>query len=214
MIRYAGILALIVVVLASCEKAEPIEHETLTPLPYLPVYPGSSWTYVLDGKTIVETTASDYELHSYNSREHQGRKTEPKFVPMWKGQPIYGYSSPKIFYDLENMEESSNGLAQTPFLSEHTTEEFILSNAADYYSVRKTVAWDQIMMVDTITYNEVVVVNDYYQYKNPPDSEPVLFKIHYYAKGIGLIGFDEVINAGQDTVPNMRLVRYNINKPN
>src|SRR4030095_5992968 len=81
---------------SSCKKEEDDHsYPTIYPLPYLPVYPGSDWTYLDDdGDTIIYKTESNYILHSYSSAKLYGAETEPVYVPVWRGMPIYGYSTP------------------------------------------------------------------------------------------------------------------------
>lgn len=211
--RILVIILVSAVVLLACNKEQVIEYETLYPLPYLPVYPGSSWTYIHppDKSTVIHTTKPEYALHSYESKNFRGKRTEPVFVPVWEGQAVYGYSSPIIYYDLENLDESAWGDVQVAHLSEKVGEKIDLSNAEEYTAYRMVTQKELFYALDTAYYSNVLVVNDYLLGKES-GAAPILFKIWYYAKDIGLIGMDDVIAAGSDTIPNLRLVDFHINK--
>ena len=67
--RTGFILLLFVVFLYSCDKSDvmndgtvTLNYDTIRPLSYLPVYPGSYWIYD-DGDSVF--TESEYKLYSY-----------------------------------------------------------------------------------------------------------------------------------------------------
>lgn len=203
-------IASITLLLLGCGKPEEIVYQTVEPLPYLPVYPGSWWVYDLNGEDVVWSVETDYLLHTYESKQHLGKKTEPTYVPVWEGEAVYGYSSPGIFYDLEQDEPCEDCEVQIPYLSENLGERFELSNAPLFYTYRQAMSREQSFLLDTTYYTDVLVVNDYMQFKNA--EPPILIKSAYYARNIGLIGYDEFTNGGTEKIPNIRLREYSIKK--
>jgi hypothetical protein len=70
--------------------------DTIKPLPYYPVYPGSWWTYQIDNNEMVTKRVQDqYQLHFYKlgSLDPWGPATysDTVYVPFFDSKPIYGY---------------------------------------------------------------------------------------------------------------------------
>jgi hypothetical protein len=79
---------LVILTLAACEKEK--EPETIYPLRYFPVYPGSHWTYLVnDTDTLVSSTSPEYIEMTFIS---PGGETDPMLVPYLDNEPIFGYS--------------------------------------------------------------------------------------------------------------------------
>lgn len=156
------ITSAILVILISCKKDKVISNpETIYPLPYLPVYPGSVWNYIDDnGDTIVYKTDDSYRLHSYRSYEAYGNTTNPVYVPYWNGNPIYGYSTPMQTFSPSFPEEYARGLKQIGFLSETKETRWITYQSQYGYALRVVVKTDTAITVNSLNFNHVIVVND------------------------------------------------------
>ena len=86
--------------MVSCEKSSDPIHETIKPLDYFPVYPGSWWKYRINDTLIsIDTVSKEYQLHSYpNQPEYYDENgnivqefSDPVYVPFFNSRPIYGY---------------------------------------------------------------------------------------------------------------------------
>ena len=104
------IVVFICFVLSFCKKESEKdinqqEYDTIKPLSYFPVYPGSYWIYKewhkgnVDTLNIKDTTLSTYILHQYQLMPDS--LSNPVYVPFLNGIPIYGYDT--ITCDLNGM---------------------------------------------------------------------------------------------------------------
>jgi hypothetical protein len=203
-------LFILFIVFFSCKKDQQVDYETIYPLPYLPVYPGSHWTYLDEnGDTLVQSTSSEYQLHSYKSFNLDGNNTDPVYVPYWNGYPVYGYSTPE-YTTSGAFTDFHYGMKQVGYLSEQLGQSW--STYANQYgsSGRKVVNIDTTLLVNSILFNHVIKVNDYgSSYHEPPGNH--LRATNYYAKDIGLIQQDEIYN---DTlvIHHLKIISYFINQ--
>ncbi len=198
-------LTILLILLISCKKEKQESYKTIYPLPYLPVFPGSSWTYInMDGDTVSQTTSSEYQLNSYSSYALYGSKTDPVYVPFWNGEPVYGYSSPKET-TTGAFEGYERGLSQIGYLSETLGQGWGIGYSQYGGSSRIVSNIDTSITINSITFNHVITVNDwsYIMFVNPR-----LTKINYYAKDVGLIKQDIL----KDTVmiQNLGIISYSI----
>ncbi len=75
--------------------------DTIKPLPYYPVYPGSWWKYIVNNnEEITKYVQNEYQLHFFklNSIDPWGpiQYSDTVYVPFFDSKPIYGYD--KIEY--------------------------------------------------------------------------------------------------------------------
>lgn len=179
-------LFFILVFFLSCKKEKQEAIQTIYPLPYLPVYPGSKWTYLNEvGDTIIQSTAPEYQLHQYISESIGDYMTDYVYVPFWNGKPVYGYSTP-----IDNMTTTfgDNGLTQIGYLSEKKGEQWTTYLSKITTSFRVVENIDTSITVNSINYNNVIKVCDYGHYA--PNGPQYLAYVSYYAKNIGLIKED------------------------
>ena len=196
---------LLIILFCSCGK-EPEKRavQTIYPLPYLPVYPGSRWRYLnSDGDTITYTTGNEYSENAYRSYALNGNYTDPVKVPYWNGQPIYGYSTPVEVFPQHS---GHVGSRQVGFLSVTSGDRF----TTDSY---KGLAWREVgntdtsISVDGNLYNHVIRVNNWAEssFYNYPRT---LNGATYYARDIGLIKEEDL----RDSTITLRLLDYFINR--
>jgi len=188
---------------SSCNKVEDDQnYPTNYPLPYLPVYPGSDWTYMdEDGDTIIYKTESNYILHSYYSAKLHGAETEPVYVPVWRGMPIYGYSTPT------ESQYNSGIYYQSIIVSEiQGTITYYHYDNHGYYGWSTVAFTDTSTSVNNLYFENVIVIADssgsgYHQNEK-------LRGYKYYAKDVGLIKIESV-----DSVVHQKLgiISYHIN---
>jgi hypothetical protein len=203
-------LILFVFILFGCNDKPEIEIQTIYPLPYLPVYPGSYWTYLNEfGDTIHSFVEDEYKTDRYQSYELNGNYTDNAFVPFWNGLPIYGYSTPEYTVTAAYHETGKEGKRQLPILKE--TKGYGWRTYSSQYgsSARWVVAVDTTIVVNSITYNNVIVVNDSgysYQGLNTVHS---FGRASYFAKDVGLIREDR--DGGSGIIIHLSLIDYFIN---
>lgn len=173
----------------SCRKELPFEQhtppDTLFPRPYLPIYPGSWWTYrnASDSTTFTEY-AGGYVLdrmsyNEYNSQEY--------YVPLWRGRTYFGYG----FYN-----EGGAGCFTKELDPFSGTGSWLYEpNPGDprfsYWNVwRKTDSTGLTLTIDSVIYTDVIKVVEY-EISSGSTAQWDVFD-YYYAKDVGLIRVDKV----------------------
>ncbi|HQH19811.1 MAG TPA: hypothetical protein PKZ43_09670 [Bacteroidales bacterium] len=197
------IIILFFIIIVSCKKENNEQlYPTFYPLPYLPVYPGSYWKYTTNnGDTTLQKTSDNYILHSYNSSELGGIKTDPVYVPYWDGKPIYGYCTPCGY--------------QIPILKTELGASWETSNniSVHVYDCAKTIAVDTNILINGINYDSVIVIKDEHYSYSPM---PLSYDKKYYAKNIGLIKEDDFVfnqnTASYDSTNALSIINFHINK--
>lgn len=237
---FLGILA-ILTGLISCEKKyvatynEVISHDTIKPLSYFPVYPGSFWKYrvikkrydiSINGKDTsyssvnIDTsysemrTASEYKIHYYNVSPQYNPNgpilliefSDSVYVPFLNDEPIYGYD--KVDVDSYYLYDDVT-YKKYPFLSENIGFEFLYG----WYDFRHTYIGSYYKIIDKTTdlnNDSMIVVHGHR--KIGPDKYLRRDEWKYYYKDIGLkynYVFDQRIG---DTIYKKELIDYYINK--
>jgi len=197
------IIVIILLIVSSCKKEDSKNYQTIYPLPYLPVYPGSFWKYISDkGDTVTYTTSDNYILDSFTSNDLGGMKTDPIYVPYWNGEPVYGYSF---------LWSDGDGQILVPYLKEEDKASW--SRCGYKYCIDDIiVAKDTSLVVHYAIYNSVIVVkeaNDGLSWGPPPGIHSTYF---YYAKNVGLIKEINVDEINHDTIQTLNIIDYHINK--
>lgn len=183
----------------ACDDA--VELEYVTPLSYMPVYPGSYWDYT-DGSRV--KVATQYQEHQYEEGTNTTAWSPIKMVPVLDGEYVYEYSIYQFstVYPLKQM------------LSESVT-------SWEVDKINNQIIWRKVISVsDTLLVNfadstsvdslkNVIVVVEYM------DSLGVgrWNEKEYYAKNIGLVRKE--VNNPYDTIDPViikEIFRYSINK--
>lgn len=117
-----GLLSLLFFSLTNCESIDDPEYDLIYPGSYYPCFPNSWWKYEVNDTTIITSSASNYELHSYlldpgtaSTPPNLEKFSEPTYVPVVDGVHIYGYK--KIQWGSE-CHHCSNGFYLERFMSE------------------------------------------------------------------------------------------------
>lgn len=195
------------IIFVSCQKEKQKDYETIVPLSYLPVYPGSSWTYLNEnGDTVKQFTLPEYQLHSYKSYKLFGNNTDKVYVPFWNGVPVYGYSSPLVTTS-PAWTDYYVGLKQVGYLSETPGQSWVLFSSQYEKFFRTVVNIDTTVTVNTITYNHVITVYDSAKFIGRINFR--LSEINYFAKDVGLIQQD--IYNDTAIVHHLGIISYFIN---
>ncbi len=186
-----------------CEKVD--EHcldwgsgQVFQPMEYLPVYPGSSWTYVdTSGTLVVKSVSTAYLPHSF---EKGSCRTHIAFVPYWDGMYIYGYKYPAG----TSYGEKLNGLAS--LLNDAPVGTWWeLDHWAGTMVFRRILARDTTILANGFPYANVIMVG---HASGVDPSQCSYDEFRYYAKDIGLIRVDNV--HFMDTVSVLELTQYHI----
>jgi hypothetical protein len=224
------IILLVGIFYISCESSDEIInvvpiYDTIKPLSYFPVFPGSYWRYVIyknfnddisfdsetDTSYSYDSVSSEYLLHSYlimpdwdlNNNVYIERYSDTVYVPFLNGEPIYGYN---------RIDEAAQLSAPTyyqkyPFLSETLGDKFY----THYYDPR----WDYLgpymevveKKVDTHNDSIIVLRGDYYgNYNN------YVVDNYIYKKDVGLVFYYVTSKVHTDTLYRKKLIDYYIKK--
>lgn len=183
-------------------------YDTIKPLDYFPAFPGSYWIYN-NGDTL--RVEDNYKLCIYN---HAYYLYPPDFdtlyLPKFLPNSIYG----DVFimgYSITN----HGSYKDPPFrgiLSETEGGCFYVASLVDSKVEGMTIKKDTSIMINNITYNNVIITIQYNTRFISPCSPEVYAGVkEYYAKGIGLIR-REVRNFPFDTIYRVdcELLDYNI----
>jgi hypothetical protein len=178
----------------SCQKDQEefsSPYDTIFPEPYLPVYPGSYWIY--NGGAIEYKVSDTYVLNSFiYSVNGTLYESKPCYVPIWKGLPVYKYSTPTGYRSIELYETDK---ATTGFMNDLLSFT-VGDNALDSASLGSHYwywsAYHYIAAVNTSIvsggniYDSVIMVEKHmdgiFQWRK--------METYYYAKNIGLIRVD------------------------
>lgn len=189
---------ILIIILASCKKESdsgpgpvPQGYDTIFPLSYFPVYPGSYWVYVdsmLDTATI--RTDSLYRLDHYYT-------SDTFYVPIYEGTPIWGYEAHT------GPISHSGSYPLTRILSDTLPvgSSWVIHHWMGTGISRKIVARDTGIIVFGNKYEPTIIIEEYYS-EGPPTY--IWIARRYYTKDIGLIRED--IYNSQDSATNTKLL--------
>lgn len=201
---------MVTVVCISCRKEETKAHCTewgagtvFEPLPYLPAYPGSTWTYVdTNGVTSVQRTSENYMPHQF---ERSTCTTQIAWVPVWNGRYLYGYRTPITSEYYTHPTSLSSLLVDAPagYL-------WVVQYWQGNYWAREVTARDTNIVVQGTTYSDVLVIAELYGDGTNYHASSWSF----YARDIGLVRVDKrrYTDTGSDTVAVLELVDHYINR--
>lgn len=224
--------------LISCEKdgnhlpapADSVAYDTIKPLNYFPVYPGSSWTYLeckkiyeydsnsggynyvrTDSAIVVDSVSLNYVAHAYETvpewdgSQYIQKYSDTVYVPLYNGEPIYQYS--KIDIASEPPFGPITYYKKYMFLSDHVGDTLI----PQYYDTRFNYLGPYLVIQEkTVDKNNdsVIVVKGYY-YGNYNDGGIDWIT---YKKNVGLVSFYSVSPTVNDTIYKKVLVDYTIKR--
>jgi hypothetical protein len=219
------ILALISIVACNPDKFNPDDFNIIEPGSYFPVYPNSYWkyevfrnqvtydpqldtVYVTPYDTFYRTysTEPEYQLHTYKPEpryvdgELRYPSSEPVFVPIYEGIPIYKYRKPVT---RGYMYGSNEYQELWPFMSErvgdtiHPPPSKYVVPGPYYETVLKTVDAnnDSILVIREFYLPGAAVFNQYKTYK----------------KNVGLVSIVKYNAETISTRETWRLIEYQIN---
>lgn len=174
---------------------------------YLPIYPGSYWTYINQlGDTVTSRVDSLYIRDSTDC--NGGYCSRRGLVPVWGGSRMWKYGSSKtdlygkrLLYD--QLREASVG---TEWLATTVTH---YDTSLPY---RKVTAVDTSLTVRGVQFDSVIVIHEYYT-----GFLSGYWKAdYYYAKKIGLIMSNYKVydwNTNTYETGSRELISYSINQP-
>jgi hypothetical protein len=163
------------------DKAPPViipkTIDTLYPLSYLPVYPGSYWKYVdSNGDSTIDITNPTYELDYWsNTADH----SDTYYAPMYNGIYIWGYQAHK-----------STGHPLSPPMQTILSENLAVGSQWEIFNdqgntiMRKIIVKDTTITISGIDYYPTIGVEEYQQIG---PATYLWYARRYYTKDIGLI---------------------------
>lgn len=182
-----------------------IDYDTIFPESYYPIYPSSWWKYSVNDSIISTIHSSeDYVLNFFRSSQNQSwiphEYSDPKFVPLLEGEPIYGY------WKVDHIQPPFGDYYKLwPFLSEEVGYEYVRGWTDGRYG----------------DYNEHLIIKD--KYLSGMDSI-LLVEGHWvsgiytswksyqkYIKGVGLDTYYVIDTLEMDTLYSKILMDYYIN---
>jgi hypothetical protein len=200
----------------SCKKDENVEenisstsnptatsYDTIFPLNYFPVFPGSYWEYVdSNNDTTIIRTDSSYKKDQYTYGS-AAFVSDTFFVPFYNNIPIWGYEAHT------GPISNSGSYPLTTILSDSLPvgTNWVISNWTGTEISRKIIAKDTTIITSTSLYYPTIVVEEYYSYGPPVYT---WIKRRYYTKDIGLIR-EEIYDYPNATINSKELIGYFIN---
>ena len=187
----------------ACEKADENcpgwrSGQIFQPMEYLPVYPGSSWTYVdTSGTLVVKSVSTAYRPHSF---ENGTCRTHLAFVPYWDDMYMYGYRYPAGTSSGEKTNRLVYLLKDAP-----AGTWWELDHWAGTVLFSRILSRDTTILANGLPYSNVIMVGDA---SGVGPSQCSYHEFRYYAKDIGLVRVDEV--NFMDTVSVLELTQYHI----
>ena len=213
------ILSILFTAMISCKKDDPdnplavphppIEdtipnYDTIFPLSYLPVYPGSFWKYIDPfNDTIALLTDTAYILDFYEVGA-AAYVSDTFYVPVYDGDPIWGYEA----HTGPISHAGSYPLTRILSDSLPVGSSWVVHSWSGTVVRRKIIAKDTNIMIQNHEYSPTIVVEEYY-------SEGPLSYIwiarRYFTKNIGMIK-EELFNMPDSTITTSYIINYHINK--
>jgi len=177
--------------------------DTAQPGNYFPVYPGSYWTYLINGTTIQNDSATGYFLHQLNAPNPPYPDDPFFYVPKFNNVFYYGYSTIRV-------NEFDFRYYTAPALSESIG----WASGPDWLVTCSCANGDEVKVV-TAKYQEspsmdwVLKLTSHF----PSIVNPNFGNVGYleYRKGKGLISHYIVDTALNDTLYSKVLISYFIN---
>ncbi|MBP1644647.1 MAG: hypothetical protein H6Q16_222 [Bacteroidetes bacterium] len=166
------------------------DYDTILPKEYFPAFPGSYWVY---NNTDTLRVMEDYQLYIYRRYlDYYGVEYVDDTIVLPKFYPNSIYGDVLILrYEISNFRGSHNEPAWKGILSE-TLGGVFYQSASEFgnQNIGMTVAVDTTIIVNGVTYNDVIVTVLYNRaFMLPP--ELCFYYRDYYAKGVGLIKREE-----------------------
>jgi len=185
-------------------------YDTLKPLNYYPIYPGSYWKYLEnDSDTVIYNASSTYLLHNYlkyKGNDINGNYVElysdTVYVPFLNNNPIYQYNK------IQHIDPPfGDHYTLWPILSENIGFQFDRSwgdtRFGDFREkvkvIQKTVNNDQ---------DSIIILRGHWVFG--PNIKNITIEV--YNKDIGLSSHLTIDTVAMDTIYKLQLIDYYINK--
>jgi hypothetical protein len=184
--------------------------DTIKPLSYYPMYPGSFWKYLKNGMdTILYTTSQTYLAHNYlkfkgldSSGNLVMQYTDTVYVPFLNGSPVYGYQ--KIVWH------------QPPFGDFYSTWPIISENVGyrferDWTDKRYGDFSEKLIVASkSINANQDSIISLKGNWVYGPNVNKI--STQTFIKNIGLSTYYIIDTVAMDTIYSLNLINFYINK--
>ncbi len=190
-----------------------ILHDTIFPMSYFPVYPGSNWKYNYTGNFVLTySTESTYQKDYYDI---DCKTSDTVYVPIYNHYLIWGYSLSKM------VRRCFSHTAPFELLLSETIPvgqkwSIAYTNPSQQGAERKVLARDTTIKISGISYYPTIVMEDAYANIGPA---PFLYggKIRrtYYTKNIGIVKeeYYDYYKYKDSVISTLEILDYFINKP-
>ncbi len=191
--------------LFSCKKDDPNNlYDTIFPLSYFPVYPGSFWEYVNylnDTNRLVTDPAYVLDFYIEGSAAYV---SDTFYVPVYDGVPIWGYEA----HTGPISHAGSYPLTRILSDSLPVGSSWVIHSWSGTAISRKIIAKDTSIMIHNQEYSPTIVVEEYYS-EGPPSYTWIARR--YFTENIGMIK-EELFNMPDSTISTSYIIDYHLNK--
>ena len=214
-------LFILILVMVSCEKTSIIKssdpiydiiYDTIKPLDYFPIYPGSWWKYDINDSLIsIDSVSKIYKINSYRTSpdyfiyDEEGNIiqefSDTVYVPFYNSQPIYGYE--KIEWI---MPPFGDYYIKWPILSETVGFEF----ERDWTDKRYGDFGEKVKVTDKLFNGQDSILILVGHWINGDNRSNIRYQ--EFIKGIGLSKELVIDTTNNDTVYKKLLMDWYINK--
>lgn len=207
--HFTILIVLLVTFMFACKKDNitsnntNLSYNTIFPLDYFPVFPGSYWKYVDDNNDTIEyNTNSSYQKDAYTVGS-AAYVSDTFLVPIYNGIPIWGYEAHT------GPISNSGSYPLTRILSDSLPvgSNWVIYNWSGTAISRKIIAKDTTITISSNSYYPTIVVEEYYS-SGPPSY--IWIAKRYYTKDIGLIR-EDLYNSLDSTTNTKHIIDYFIN---
>lgn len=211
---------LLMLLLSSCKKKQDTKSQvapsppaqtkfdTIKPLPYFPVYPGSYWKYS-DGTTFTTSLTYVKAAYQYNYLNSQGNSqtyiSSTVYVPLYNNSPFWGYKHYSPYRVLFGDSPLVPILTDSAFVGNSWTTGYGDDN--NYYYSRVKAVNDTVQILG-VNYYPTIVIEDFFV----PNMANHHVSTEYYVKGIGLMKTETYGGLYDTYAGQIYLVDYHINK--
>lgn len=205
---------LVISCMFGCKKDESIpnnnptntittSYDTIFPLDYFPVFPGSYWKYVdSNNDTTIIKTDSSYQKDYYTIGS-AAYMSDTFFVPVYNQIPIWGYEA----HTGPISNSGSSPLTRILSDSLPVGSSWVIYSWSGTQVSRKIIAKDTTITISSNSYYPTIVVEEYYSY-GPPYY--IWIAKRYYTKNIGIIR-EDLYNSTDSTINTKQIIDYYIN---
>lgn len=216
--KYLSFFTMLIILVGACSKDannnnDPMNTDgidTIIPLSYFPVYPGSFWKYLdSNNDTVLITTDSTYSKDAY-SIGGASFISDSFYVPRYNYPGHYNHTAMWRYEAHTGPISNAGSYPLTRILSDSLPvgSSWTIYNWAGTGVNRKIIARDTIIDILGTMYHPTIAIEEYYSH-GPPMY--IWINRRYYTKDIGMVK-EESYNYSDSTHNEKLLIEYHIQK--